>query len=858
MLQGLHAAHPNHHTISDDLVNMYNRTCRSAAFRALHAYLPHLVAVVALFYGCPAAVRLVREEGPLVVDGRTVESCMGGQQGCPLASLLSCLPYHIALCELQRRPSCRDINLVCYADDTYLNGDPTLLYRAYEEKKATSTEQCGLTSNQSKVVAFSPGGDMSLTPPGMAGSEAEGPRQWLKCVGTFLGDAEACAGQLRSKLRARLANLDQVDRLDDHEGTKRLTDTLRDLIAKSCAANIPQYWARTMPASHTAAATRGGNPTPPMQMADDRVARSWVAVVLGDASPEDRREAAVRQARLPVRLGGHGLCDYAATAPGIRAASVLACWPALAKLSPTLTGVTSDTPGFAFLAEAKHDYEALRGDRDRIEAAYAGIAADVHYAARGGQTPGFHPLHLPPASALPPWDTAMAPPTGDEAPPPPKQRTITAVVHHGKWLEHLAWCRQHDAEQPYPKTDRREASRFISVSQPVAGDWTRIIPTDDTWGCASDVHRTACQRRYGLYIPSLVATDDPLGDALCDPAGDDHADGKPGRRRPGEMTTRHDRTVDAIHAMYAATDEQTVHKPDKDMQGHGHDHEYREFNEHRCPDIVRIQGAQSGANSLCEVRTKTPLVSKWNHGKHRKSTTNPTRHCGDTHGFGNTEDAERLAILGVKERQEHQQHPFDHTTGHGHVPASKEGTTQYRDALYSKGSEVIPWVVETTGAVCPHGVDEIRRCSRRAATRDLTKYTDSWSARSFASHHRQRISSAVVFADARRILKRAAAITAHTLTPPRSGAQEHAGRYHHRGLPPPAAQTGPDGAPLTPATAPTGPTPNGGAPGAPTPPTATHDLEAPQGDTHAAHTHPPSGAAPHVARACHPTVSATR
>ena len=78
------------------------------------------------------------------------------------------------------------------------------------------------------------------------------------------------------------------------------------------------------------------------------------------------------------------------------------------------------------------------------------------------------------------------------------------------------------------------------------------------------------------------------------------------------------------------------------------------------------------------------------------------------------------------------------------MPASKEGTTQYRDALYTKGSEVIPWVVETTGAVCPHGVDEIRRCSRRAATRDLTKYTDSWSARSFASHHRQRISSAVV------------------------------------------------------------------------------------------------------------------
>ena len=59
------------------------------------------------------------------------------------------------------------------------------------------------------------------------------------------------------------------------------------------------------------------------------------------------------------------------------------------------------------------------------------------------------------------------------------------------------------------------------------------------------------------------------------------------------------------------------------------------------------------------------------------------------------------------------------------MPASKEGTTQYRDALYSKGSEVIPWVVETTGAVCPHGVDEIRRCSRSVATRDLTKYTDS-------------------------------------------------------------------------------------------------------------------------------------
>jgi hypothetical protein len=78
----------------------------------------------------------------------------------------------------------------------------------------------------------------------------------------------------------------------------------------------------------------------------------------------------------------------------------------------------------------------------------------------------------------------------------------------------------------------------------------------------------------------------------------------------------------------------------------------------------------------------------------------------------------------------------------------------YADAL-SKGSRVIPAVVETTGGVVPHLRAYLRylaRRARRARGLDGTVYGSSrTSANSFYKHHIQRIALAAQLGDARGI-----------------------------------------------------------------------------------------------------------
>ena len=97
--------------------------------------------------------------------------------------------------------------------------------------------------------------------------------------------------------------------------------------------------------------------------------------------------------------------------------------------------------------------------------------------------------------------------------------------------------------------------------------------------------------------------------------------------------------------------------------------------------------------------------------------------------------------------------PFNHVTGRGWV---KEHKGQYVDAIFTKGSRVIPMIVEVTGGITPHALAQVSYLARRAKGggpgRDRTVYgTSRTSSRDFFTHHSQRISLAAILGDAKAI-----------------------------------------------------------------------------------------------------------
>ena len=197
---------------------MYNNVSLAAVFEAMREHQPKLIAVTRLIYGTPAPIWLERSAGPLraasvYVDQETAEgmgpgygaweagacgtgadflrACKGGHQGCPLATNLCCLPYFLALARVQDQH--RGARLAGFADDTYINGPPEMIYHAYAEKRRVclgpagpgEPAACELSSNLSKVSATSPVGSIADIPEGMGAGI-----KWANgysCVGIFHG-----------------------------------------------------------------------------------------------------------------------------------------------------------------------------------------------------------------------------------------------------------------------------------------------------------------------------------------------------------------------------------------------------------------------------------------------------------------------------------------------------------------------------------------------------------------------------------------------------------------------------------------------------------------------------------------------
>ena len=126
----------------------------------------------------------------------------------------------------------------------------------------------------------------------------------------------------------------------------------------------------------------------------------------------------------------------------------------------------------------------------------------------------------------------------------------------------------------------------------------------------------------------------------------------------------------------------------------------------------------------------------------------PSTADGHLIAFGNTLESLIKSTLGLKQRGEEGQRPFDRTSGEGFV-AAHDG--DYADALRKRRSVVL-FNTETSGAVGPRGVrllGQLAKDVQRKGAVDGTFYgTSRASTRSFFPHHLGSLALSIVRADA--------------------------------------------------------------------------------------------------------------
>ena len=167
-----------------------------------------------------------------------------------------------------------------------------------------------------------------------------------------------------------------------------------------------------------------------------------------------------------------------------------------------------------------------------------------------------------------------------------------------------------------------------------------------------------------------------------------------------------------------------------------------EYNEGHIADLVQPGAADNGKDLILEVKLARCLKKSFNLGTGQSPAS-----IGHIVAFGNTEAYYRALILGVKQRGRPGD-AFSEDTGRGYV-AYKEG--DYHDAIYNKLNTVIPFILEVSGGATPHAYAFLKRLARDAkkmGSADGTKYTGSWTARSFLPHHAQRLAAAAVYGEA--------------------------------------------------------------------------------------------------------------
>ena len=184
-----------------------------------------------------------------------------------------------------------------------------------------------------------------------------------------------------------------------------------------------------------------------------------------------------------------------------------------------------------------------------------------------------------------------------------------------------------------------------------------------------------------------------------------------------------------------------------------HPNKTDEFNVGHIVDLAELGVGPGG----CDVGMELKVVSSLKKTQHLGRGTAKHGGCiasvGHVVAFGNTEEELRNESLGCAQRGLPSDKPFNHGDGKGYVAPVKG---LYDDALVKKKHKLDFVVHETSSGFSPPAVARMRRFGRKAASGvDRTKYPRRCCARhySFVPHHTQRISVAIVRADAQGILK---------------------------------------------------------------------------------------------------------
>ena len=707
---------PTWAAFKNDFSNAFNACARRRMVeQLLKSPFGHFEPAFRLFYEHAGALYFEGERLP-------ADSCEGAQQGDPLGPFIFALAFHATLQQVAAEyPDCV---FVAFLDDVTVLGPPARAYAALQRLQSLAETQCDLESDMSKCGVFSPAAsdaEMDFIPAGIEGSphyargEHVGRLRGMVFVGAPVGDDEWVMEELRIIFGKLVSRLPALGRMRD-AGRLQVATQARTLLLRYCANPRAGFWLRMVPPHlvRRVAATF-----------DDAIAACLRETACARGAPDDARWLrALKQARLPVRLGGLGLTSAAGQADAAWCGSWALCWSRMQRFFPALAAIdlatavpraaaaaaapgaaAAPSPPLPSLVSLHTAHARLTAQRDEVDVAFQAIdaaAAAIPAPRPGRRVPldlAYHPKGLPPAAALPSL-TQMADPeckTNLRA-----QRSFAQVSQLGSWLELMASAAGLDGEVRGTKVALRECSRLIGVAQPLAGAWLQAIPGPNQFRLRSTLYVIALQRWLGLPIHMASAANvmaaETLGDELL---------------KGCEHTTRHNRVVGAwVRAVQAA-------------RGAAHTRATAEapaWSAPSVPDFVSEYAGQAGAHQVGEVKVYNTIIS---------DAAQLLR--GATQAFGATRArllAENLGEFAPKDV----------------VAPRSDGvprTAKYQAALEG-GHDVLVLISEVWGGFSPEAMRFLGELAQaRNDGIDIERASTTWSTSSFTSYHGQLLSLAV-------------------------------------------------------------------------------------------------------------------
>ena len=469
-------------------------------------------------------------------------------------------------------------------------------------------------------------------------------------------------------------------------------------INRFCANTSICYFLRTMSRAATAAAAATH---------DMLIERALHRIIGTKVGTEGERARAVAQARLPARMGGMGHTSQSAIAPAATIGSWALCWGSLQAFCPHLFAdvdvATSRLPALVELQVAHRQLLRMHGRVETVYAAFDSVWYDVDKC--GEQHFRFHPDRLTPRKELLPLAELGS---GSEFLQHAQSRW-SQIIHHSAWLGLLARLQG---------VSVREATRFISVSQPDAGAFLNAVPKWDHFRMHTWAMRIAVQRRLGLPLSAVWTASRSRHGQEFDRYGDvAQSDGDQGHQ------TRHFMVLQALARVARSVWGGRVQVEPDDYLGYS---DYR-------PDLAGTGLGREGGGQvwLGECKVKGSIGS---------SGVPPLR--GSMVAFGNTHPPMVELVMGLAERGAPSDGAWIWRTGTGYV-ARVRG--DYDRAIRKHGADVVLLLLETFGGFGPELRAWLQRLTEERQNKlSKREYDDTtWAARTWRSYAAQQISVAL-------------------------------------------------------------------------------------------------------------------